>query len=81
MPVRKIQGFRKFDKVKYLGKEYFIKARMSTGYCELMTLNEGYIHLKPIPKFNKLVRLQARKSWLTVYSPAKAGSLSLGSKS
>lgn len=32
----KIQRFRKFDKVRYLGVEYFIKGRMSTGYAILM---------------------------------------------
>ena len=31
----KIYGFRKFDKVRYLGNEYFIKGRMSTGYAEI----------------------------------------------
>ena len=31
----KICGFRKFDKVRYFSKEYFIKGRMSTGYAIL----------------------------------------------
>ncbi len=35
IPTGKICGFRKFDKVKHLGKEYFIKGRMSTGYAIL----------------------------------------------
>ena len=34
----KICGFRKFDKVKYYGNEYFIKGRMSTGYVILMNI-------------------------------------------
>ena len=34
----KICGFRKFDKVKYRGKECFIKGRMSTGYAQLMDI-------------------------------------------
>lgn len=62
----KIQGFRKFDKVKYLGKEYFIKGRMSTGYAILMNIEGKKIDLKPIPKFNKMKRIQARKSWLII---------------
>jgi 5-methylcytosine-specific restriction endonuclease McrA len=61
---RKIQGFRKFDKVKYLGCEYFIKGRMSTGYAILMDMHGKKQKLKPIPKFDKMKRLSARKSWI-----------------
>jgi hypothetical protein len=64
IPTGKIQGFRKFDKVKYLGKEYFIKGRMSTGYAILMDIEGNKIQLKPIPKFTKMKRIQARKSVL-----------------
>ena len=60
----KIRGFRKFDKVKYQGKEYFIKGRMSTGYTILMDITGNKIDLKPIPKFDKMERIQARKSWI-----------------
>jgi hypothetical protein len=64
IPTGKIQGFRKFDKVKYLGKEYFIKGRMSTGYAILMDIEGNKVQLKPIPKFTKMKRIQARKSVL-----------------
>jgi len=64
IPTGKIQGFRKFDKIKYLGKEYFIKGRMSTGYAILMDIQGNKINLKPIPKFSKMKRMQARKSWI-----------------
>lgn len=60
----KIMGFRKFDKVKYLEQKYFIKGRMSTGYAILMDINGDKIPLKPIPKFDKMKRLSARKSWI-----------------
>lgn len=60
----KICGFRKFDKVLYNGNEYFIKGRMSTGYAILMGINGTKIDLKPIPKFSKMTRLSARKSWI-----------------
>lgn len=66
IPTGKIQGFRKFDKVKYLGKEYFIKGRMSTGYAVLMDIEGNKIDLKPIPKFTKMKRIRARKSWLVM---------------
>jgi HNH endonuclease len=36
IPTGKIRGFRKFDKVRYQGQEYFIKGRMTTGYAILM---------------------------------------------
>lgn len=65
IPTGKIQGFRKFDKVTYLGSEYFIKGKMSTGYAILMDIQGNKINLKPIPKFNKMKRIQARKSWIT----------------
>ncbi len=64
IPTGKIQGFRKFDKIRYLGKEYFIKGRMSTGYAILMNIHGDKIVLKPIPKFSKMKRFGARKSWL-----------------
>jgi len=60
----KIQGFRKFDKVKCLGNNYFIKGRMSTGYAILMDIDGNKVDLKPIPKFNKLKRISARDSWI-----------------
>jgi len=59
----KIQGFRKFDKVRYQGQEYFIKGRMSTGYAILMDVKGNKIDLKPIPKFEQMKRVSARSSW------------------
>ncbi|GHO73280.1 hypothetical protein KSD_10510 [Ktedonobacter sp. SOSP1-85] len=61
----KIQGFRKFDKVRYQGQEYFIKGRMSTGYALLMMIDGKKVDLKPIPKFEKMKRVSARSSWMT----------------
>jgi len=65
----KIQGFRKFDKVHYRGKDYFIKGRMSTGYAILMDLSGKKIDLKPIPKFAQMSRVRARTSWITSQQP------------
>jgi hypothetical protein len=61
---RKIRGFRKFDKVRYLGQEYFIKGRMSTGYAILMDISGKKVELKPTPKFEKMKRVRARSSWM-----------------
>ena len=53
----KIQGFRKFDKVKYFGKEYFIKGRMSTGYAILMDIEGDKIDFSYMPKGMKIPKL------------------------
>ncbi len=58
----KISGFRKFDKVRYCGQEYFIKGRMSTGYAILMGMDGKKVDLRPIPKFEKMKRVSARSS-------------------
>jgi hypothetical protein len=62
----KIMGFRKFDKVRYQGQEYFIKGRMSTGYAILMDIEGTKVPLKPIPKFDKMRRVSARSSWMMI---------------
>lgn len=66
----KICGFRKFDKVRYLGREYFIKGRMSSGYAILMDINGSKIDFSDMPKGFKtpkmvnLKRVKARSSWM-----------------
>ena len=65
----KIGGFRKFDKVRYKGLEYFIKGRMSTGYAILMDIDGKKVDLKPIPKFGKMKRVSARSSWMMSQQP------------
>ena len=54
----KMQGFRKFDKVKYFGKEYFIKGRMSTGYAILMDIEGNKIDFSSMPKGMKTPKLR-----------------------
>ena len=54
----KICGFRKFDKVKYLGKEYFIKGRMSMGgYAVLMDIEGNKIDFSALPRGLKTPKL------------------------
>lgn len=53
----KIQGFRKFDKVKYFGKEYFIKGRMSSGYAILMDIEGNKVDFSYMPKGMKTPKL------------------------
>lgn len=70
IPTGKILGFRKFDKVKYLGKEYFIKGRMSSGYAVLMDMDGKKADFSnapkgmKTPKLSKMKRLSARKTWI-----------------
>ena len=70
LPVGKIQGFKKFDKVDYFGRECFIKGRMSSGYAVLMNVfNEkiDFSHMPKgykTPKLKNLKRLSARSSVL-----------------
>lgn len=63
IPTGKLHGFRKFDKVRFNHKEYFIKGRMSTGYAILMDISGNKIDLKPMPKFSTMERASARSSW------------------
>ena len=53
----KICGFRKYDKVKYFGKEYFIKGRMSTGYGILMDIYGNKIDFSEMPRGFKTPKL------------------------
>lgn len=72
----KIQGFKKFDKVKYLGNEYFIKGRMSTGYAILMDINGNKVDFSSMPKGMKTPKLSnckrivARSSQMIYAMPA-----------
>ena len=70
IPTGKIGGFRKFDKVSYFGKEYFIKGRMSSGYAFLMDIDGSKADFSNMPKGYKtpkllnLIRISARSSTL-----------------
>ena len=70
MPVGKIQGFKRFDKVKYLGQEYFIKGRKSSGGAVLMDIFNNSIDFSYMPKgwktpkLSNLERISARSTCL-----------------
>ena len=78
IPTGKILGFRKFDKVKYLGKEYFIKGRMSSGYVVLMDIFNNKIDFSYMPKgmktpkLSNLERISSRSSILIYKSKIMA---------
>ena len=54
----KICGFRKFDKVKYFGKEYFIKGRKSIGYVVLMDIDGNTVDFSSMPRGYKTPKLR-----------------------
>jgi hypothetical protein len=70
IPTGKIMGFRKFDKVKYLGREYFIKGRMSSGFAILMDIKGKKNNFdnapkgRKTPKLNNMKRIGSRKTWI-----------------
>lgn len=66
IPTCKIHGFRKFDVVQYLGKNYIIKGRMSSGYAVLMNSKLETLVFKHTVKFKLLKRVSARTSTLTM---------------
>ena len=72
IPTGKIYGFKKFDKVLYRGHEYFIKGRMSNGYCILMDIHGNKIDFSnqpkgfKTPKFENLKRIGERTSCLVI---------------
>lgn len=70
IPTGKVYGFRKFDKVNYFGKEYFIKGRRTAGTVELMDIFNNKISFGHYPKGRKTtkasdcIKISARTSIL-----------------
>ena len=66
----KICGFRKFDKVRYFGRDYFIKGRQSTGYAFLMDIDGRKADFSTMPrgfktpKMRNFKRIGARSTWM-----------------
>jgi hypothetical protein len=48
IPTRKLFGFRKFDKVRHNGKEYFVKGKRSSGYFSLTDVGFKNIGLNSV---------------------------------
>lgn len=72
LPTGKICGFKKFDKVEYLGKEYFIKGRMNSGFVILMNIFSEKVDFSSMPKglktpkLSNCKRISARSSCLCI---------------
>ena len=71
IPTGKVFGFKKFDKVRYLGKECFIKGRRSSGAFVLMDIDNNSIDFrdkggKQNPSYKFIERLNTRRSVLCI---------------
>ena len=69
LPTGKIFGFKKFDKVEYLGETCFIKGRRSSGAFVLMDIDNNSIDFrdrggKQNPPYRLIERLNTRRSVL-----------------
>ena len=67
----KIMGFRKYDKVEYLGQEYFIKSRSKTSPFRLINVDGDEVTFEKISPYKyartkKLIRITARNSTLCI---------------
>lgn len=71
LPTGKIHGFKKFDKVKYLGETCFIKGRRSRGAFVLMDIDNNSIDFRDIggvqnPSYKCIERVNTRRSILCI---------------
>lgn len=71
LPTGKIFGFKKFDKVEYLGKTCFIKGRRSSGSFVLMDIDNSSIDFRDRggnkePSYKRIERINTRRSVLCV---------------
>ena len=71
LPTGKIFGFKKFDKVWYLGETCFIKGRRSSGAFVLMDIDNSSIDFrsrggKQNPQYRFIKRLNTRRSVLCI---------------
>ena len=77
-PTGKVFGFKKFDKVKYLGETCFIKGRRSSGAFVLMDIDNNAIDFrdrggKQNPSYKSLKRINARRSVLCINKLVERG--------
>ena len=71
LPTGKVFGFKKFDKVKYLGETCFIKGRRSSGCFVLIDIENNSIDFrnrggKQNPSYKFLKKINVRKSVLCI---------------
>ena len=77
IPTGKVLGFRRYDKVQYLGIDCFIKGRRSSGAFVLSDINNktidfGILGGKANPSYKLLARLNTRCSTLCIKAKTTA---------
>lgn len=71
LPIGKVYGFRRYDKIEYLGRICFIKARRTNGSFVLMNINNKILDFRNFggvqnPSYKRIKRLNARRSILCI---------------
>ena len=71
LPTGKVHGFKRYDKVEYLGEICFVKGRRTNGGFVLMDINKNSIDFrdrggKSNPSYKSLKRVSARRSILCI---------------
>ena len=72
IPTGKVHGFKRYDKVQYLGVICFVKARRTRGIFVLMDIDSNDLDFRNIggvkePSYKFIKRINARKSILCIY--------------
>ena len=71
IPTGKIHGFKRYDKVKYLGRVCFVKGRRTKGDFVLMDINNNALDFRNMggkqnPSYKSITRVNTRKSVLCI---------------
>lgn len=71
IPTRKVHGFKRYDKVRYLGKVCFVKARRTDGHFVLMDIANNSLDFRDMggkqnPSYKSIERISARRSILCI---------------
>lgn len=69
IPTGKVLGFRRYDKVEYMGIECFVKGRRTSGAFVLSDIEDNTIDFRPLggkanPSYKNITRISARRSTL-----------------
>lgn len=70
-PIGKVYGFKQYDKVKYLGKICFIKARRTKGGFVLMDIGNNSLDFRNVggcqnPSYKSIKRVNVRRNVLCI---------------
>lgn len=71
IPADKVHGFRRYDKVDYMGVKCFVKARRTSGSFVLSDIEGNNIDFRPLggvanPSYKKITRLNRRNTTLCI---------------